>query len=294
MKQFKTTLIFLVVGLIFYFFWQNKFDSKNPTLPPKESEKIDVPVKANTLLQAPKEKSGKVEDSREIEIKDYITKLNKTIKTQYKEIEECEKEFDVHFGDLLEMSEKKQLEYISDPNNLEALLDKFSSINFTTPSSAKVIKEFADPISEQVKITDVYHKPGLQDRVEICSARGKKDIIELLFKSKIKKKAILRALIDFFENENATLDYPWILYNQIIELKNLLKFQGIPESKFLDLGEIEKDFKEFDKKISNLLNQTPPRESATFNLEEAKFQYEFARKLQAEIKSLLQQIKEIQ
>jgi hypothetical protein len=289
MKKLGSLVVILAFVAIIYFFWANKIETENIN-PIAERQKVTVVKKKNP----PKiqELPTNIQSSKEMEVKNYISKLNRTIKTQYKELEECEKEFDVHFGDLLEMNEKKKLEYISDPNNLEALLDKFSSINFTTPSSAKVLKEFANPVSEQVKITEVYHKPGLQDRVEICSPRGKKDILNLLYKSKIKKKAIMRALLEYFENENATLDLPYILFDQILELKKLLKFQGIPESRYPKLGKIEKEFKIFDKKIMDLLNTVPPRKYATLDYQEAKMEYEYALKLQADIKSLLRKISE--
>lgn len=285
MKLLKISLIFLILGILLYFFWPNKHEAQKPkNIKVISQDKTKIPQKIETL--------DKSEKSKEIEIKNYINMLNKTIKAQYKEIEECEKEFDVHFRDLLEMAKEKQLEYIKDRNNLETLLDKFSSINFTTPSSAKVIKLFADPISGQVKITDIYHKPGLQDRVEICNVRGKWDILELLYQSKIKKKEIMRALIDFFENENATLDYPGILYNQVIELKKLLYINGISESKFPILGQIVKDYEAFEIKITKKMNEYSPRENATWDYEEAKLEHDFALKLQGEIKLLLKQIKE--
>ena len=196
MKKLGIILIIFSLGIIIYFYQNNKIESEslNPIVKkPKNIEvsKIETPISGQTL-------PTEIKSSKEIEVKNYINKLNKTIKTQYKEIEDCEKEFNVHFGDLLKMNEAKQLEFIQDENNLLDLLDKFSSINFTTPSSAKVLEEFANPISEQVKVTEVYHKPDLQDRVEICSPRGKKDILNLIYKSKIKKNAIMRALIEYF------------------------------------------------------------------------------------------------
>ena len=290
MKKLGVILIILALGIIIYFYQNNKIESESlsPIVKkPKNIEvsKIENPISGQTL-------PTKIKSAKEIEIKNYINKLNKTIKTQYKEIEDCEKEFNVHFGDLLKMKEAKQLEFIQDENNLLDLIDKFSSINFTTPSSAKVLKEFANPISEEVKITEVYHKPDLQDRVEICSPRGKKDILNLIYKSKIKKNAIMRALIEYFGNENSTLDLPYILFDQISEIKKLLKFQGIAESQYPKLRKIEKEFKIFDKKISDLMNAYSPRENATLDYQEAKLEYEYALKLQAEIKDLLRDIKD--
>ncbi len=292
MKRLKVILVFFAFGIIFYLYWRNKLDSGKLNLPLKNSKKIETISNEKSPIfpipQKPIEKLDSTEESREI----YISKINKIIKKQYQEIEECEKEFDAHFGDLLKMNKEKQLEYIKDPNNLDNLLDKFSNINFTTPSSAKVIKELANPMSEQVKVTEIYHKPGSQDRVDICSPRGKRDILELLYKSKIKKKAIIRPLIEFFENENSTLNYPHVLFDQIIELKKLLKIQGVKESEYPQLGKIDKDFKAFDKKISEIMNELSPRENATWDYQEEKLEYEFALKLQADIKMLLNQIKE--
>lgn len=288
MKKLKILLLTLAFGNAIYFLWSKRLDLRKSFEPinTKKITKIKIPlVKNGTSTNTPKEFNS-------FEIKNYINNLNKTIKAQYKEVEECEKEFDVHFRDLLEMTKEKQLEYLKDRNNLEYILDKFSSITFTTLSSAKVIEGFANPISASVRITDIYHKPGLQDRVETCSPRGKMDILELLYKSKIQKKDIMRGLINFFENEISTLDYPWILFNQIIELKKLLKLNGIPESKYPGLGQIEKDFKAFDIKIKKIMNEYTPRKNATWDYQEAKLEYEFALKLQADIKSLLKGIKE--
>ena len=290
MKKIWVILIILAFGAIIYFFQKNKTESENLHSIIDKAKNIQVKIEEKT--KNPPILPTKVQSSKEIEVKNYIIKLNKTIKTQYKEIEDCEKEFNVHFGDLLKMNETKQLEFIQDENNLLDLIDKFSSINFTTPSSAKVLEEFANPISEQVKITEVYHKPGLQDRVEICSPRGKKDILNLIYKSKIKKNAIMRALIEYFGNENSTLDLPYILFDQISEIKKLLKFQGIPESQYPKLGKIEKEFKFFDKKIMDLMNAVTPRKKATWDSQEARLEYEYALKLQAEIKDLLRDIKD--
>lgn len=293
MKKLGVILIILTFVAMIYFFRKNKIESENLNPAVEKAKNIEVKMEEKTKI-SPNIQTlpTEIKSSKEIEVKNYINKLNKTIKNQYKEIEDCEKEFNVHFGDLLKMNEAKQLEFIQDENNLLDLLDKLSSINFTTPSSAKVLEEFANPISDQVKITEIYHKPGLQDRVEICSPRGKKDILNLLYKSKIKKKAIMRALLEYFENENSTLDLPYILFDQISEIKKLLKFQGIPESQYPKLGKIEKEFKIFDKKIRDLMNAVTPRENATLDHEEPKLEYEYALKLQADIKSLLRQIRE--
>lgn len=292
MNKLKIILITLAIINALYFLWSKVSKSEKFNLKISKTESIKKPIKTQGQITKRDNSTGKTKFFKEIEIKNYISKLNKTIKAQYKEIEDCEKEFDVHFRDLLVMTEEKKLEYIKDPNNLDFILDKFSSINFTTPSSAKVIKEFANPILEKIKITEIYHKPGLQDRVEICEVRGKRDILELLYKSKIKKKAIMIALIDFFENENSTLDYPWILYNQIVELKKLLKNNKIPESKFPKLEQIEKDFKAFNIKINKIMSDYRPKENATWDYQEERFEYEFALKLQSDIKSLLKEIKD--
>lgn len=288
MKKLKILLLTMAFGNAIYFLWSKRLELEKFTVPTnsKKTTRTQIPVVKNDIS------TNTANELNNFEIKNYINRLNKTIKTQYKEIEECEKEFDVHFKDLLEMTKEKQIEYLKDGNNLEYILDKFTSIPFTTPSSAKVIKEFANPISGKVRITDIYHKPGLQDRVETCSPRGKIDILELLYKSKIRKKAIMLGLISFFENENSTLDYPGILFNQIIELKKLLKLNGIPDSKYPSLGQIEDDFKAFDIKINKIMNEYTPRKNATWDYREEKLEYEFALKLQFDIKLLLKEIKE--
>lgn len=283
------------IGLVIYFWGssnqevskQNISTNKPKDLIPK-AQKPPQPTIQVIPLNSP-EKKKKLEGLSSIKKNQYFKKIRDTIKDQWNELEECENEFDMHFGDLLKMGQEQAMEYLKDPNNLDNFLEKISSFNMTTPSSAKMIKQLAEPIASEMDWMEILETVGY---VKTCRDREKYNLRYILFNLKNKNKKTAWATIAFFENENSTLTYPDILYNQIVDLVPFLEYYGLKKSDFPEIAQIKKDQMEFHKRKSQIYERVAPEDTGKFNPKAQKEDYDYALKLQPRIKSLLKKIKE--
>ncbi|MFI5391456.1 MAG: hypothetical protein ACHQYQ_08850, partial [Bacteriovoracales bacterium] len=219
----------------------------------------------------------------------YFKKIGDTIKDQWKELEECENEFDLNFGELMKMGPKQANDYLSDPNNLDNFLEKISSFNMTTPSSAKMIKLLAEPIASDVDRKEILETVGF---VKTCREFEKSNLLRALHNLKNKNQTTAQATIAFFENENSTLTYPNILYEQIWDIKTFLNDYGIDRTAFPEIDQIEKDQGAYHLRRGKIYDTMTSEERATFQPKIQKGDYEYAIQLQSKIKLLLKKIKE--
>jgi hypothetical protein len=301
MKRFKAFLVYLSVGIIFYLYWQHRLDSEKQIPPLKNSKKIETisdrkseipptPPKPTQIIPSEKPvKSKKIMGFSVTEKNNYFQKIRDTIKDQWKELEECENEFDLNFGELMKMGPNQAKDYLSDPNNLDNFLEKFSSFNMTTPSSAKMIKLLAEPIASEVDKKEIIETVGF---VKTCRDLEKSNLLWVLHNLKNKNQLTAQATIGFFENENSTLTYPDILYKQIWDIKIFLDDYGIDRTAFPEITQIEKDQAAHLKKLDKIYETMTPEERATFKLRIQKEDYEYAIQLQPKIQLLLKKIKE--
>lgn len=290
MKPFRVFFITLVFSMAIYFIWQNRPKPEElPVLPPDPVVK-NVPMikEENPQISTPAPILSKKEmkDFTFISKNKYFKKIRDTIKDQWKELEDCENEFDLQFGELIAMAPVQQLEFLKDPNNLDNFLEKISSFNMTTPSSAKMIKELAEPIASEVSGKEILDTVGY---VKTCRDTEKSTLLWILHNLNIKNQDTARAHIMFFENENSTLTYPEILFRQIYDLKIFLGDYGLKESDFPEIAQIEKEHQEFRKMESDI--HLSAEERVLFNSKTQKNDYEYAIKLQAKIKLLLEKVK---
>lgn len=282
------------IGLVIYFWGSSNQEVSRPNistnkpkdLVPKE-QKPHQPTIQVIPLNNP-EKKKKLEGLSSIKKNQYFKKIRDTIKDQWNELEECENEFDLRFGELLKLDDKAALEYLKDPNNLDNFLENVSSFNMTTPSSAKMIKQLAEPITSEVDGKEIVDTVGY---VKTCRSSQKSTLVWFLLNLKNKNQISALATIAYFENENSTVTYPSILIQQIFDIKSFLGNYGIDQSSFPEISEIEKDYAAHSKRISEIYTNVAPENQGNFNPKVQKEDYDFAVKLQAKIKLLLGKIK---
>jgi len=291
-KPFRIFFITIVFSLVIYFIWQKKHKSEElPIIPinPKVKsigliKEENIKVSTTAPIIPVKEKT----DFSLIAKNKYIKKIRDTINDQWKELEDCENEFDLQFGELIAMAPDQQLEYLNDPNNLDNFLEKISSFNMTTPSSGKMIKELAEPIAKEIDGKEILETVGY---VKTCRDVEKASLYWIFHNLKTKNQDTARAAISFFENENSTLTYPDILARQIYDIKTFLEDYGLKESDFPEIAQLGKDHVEYREKMAEIYKNQSPEERVLFNSKTQKYDYEYAVKLQLKIKLLLEKIK---
>jgi hypothetical protein len=300
-KRLQVFLVFLTFGIIFYSYWQYRIDSEKQNPSPKNTKKIETVANEKSVIPptTPKptqiipskkpEKDKKIMGFSVTEKNNYFKKIRDTIKDQWKELEDCENEFDLHFGELMAKSDKQAMDYLSDANNLDNFLEKISSFNMTTPSSAKMIKLLAEPIASEVDRKEIIETVGY---VKTCRELEKSNLLQALHNLKNKNLTTAQATIAFFENENSTLTYPDILYKQIWDIKIFLDDYRIDRTAFSEITQIEKDQAAHLKKLDKIYETMTPEERTTFKHRIQKEDYEYAIQLQSKIKFLLDKIKE--
>lgn len=286
-KKIIFILAIFSIGLVLYFgsssnqeASRSNISTKKPkNLIPNEN-KLPLPPTQVIPLNKP-EKNKNLGEFSSIKKNKYFKKIRDTIKDQWNELEECENEFDLRFGELLKLDDKQALEYLNDPNNLDNFLENISSFNMTTPSSAKMIKQLAEPIANDVDGKEILDMVGY---VKTCRSSQKSTLVWFLINLKNKNQITALATIAYLENENSTLTYPNILIKQIFDIKSFLGNYGIDQSTFPEIAQIEKDYEAYDKR-------TAMEERTNFNPKAQKNDYEFALILQPKIKLLLEKIK---
>ncbi len=296
MKKIILILALLSLGLALYFGWPSK---EEPILSTEKPEKLKTPIIAEEKkpISTPTQiipskkpiKDKKIKGFSATEKNIYFKKIKDTIKDQWKELEDCENEFDLHFDELMAMGPKQTMDYLSDANNLENFLEKFSSFNMTTPSSAKMIRLLAEPIASDVDRKEIIDTVGF---VKTCKAREKSNLLWAIHNLKNKNQATAQATIAFLENENSTLTYPDILYQQIWDIKTFLDDYGIDKSTLPEIAQIEKDYSDYGRRLTKIYETRTPEESGTFDPKTHKESFEFAIQLQSKIQLLLKKLKE--
>jgi hypothetical protein len=128
--------------------------------------------------------------------------------------------------------------------------------------------------------------------VKTCRTYEKSTLLWVLHNLKNKNQSTAQATIAYFENENSTLTYPDILYQQIWHIKNFLDDYGIDKSDFPEITQIEKDQAAYYERSAKISNTLTPEERGTFNPKTHNESYEFAIQLQSMIQLLLKKIKE--
>lgn len=299
MGKLKVFLIFLVLGLVFYFYWHNKLNSKKFSSIPSPPKNIEIitpsetkNIKSEIITEQKKppqsQPKSKTKRFTEAEKTEYLQKIRDTIKDQWMELEDCENEFDMQFGELLSMDDKKIIEYLKDPNNLDNFLDKISSFNMTTPTSAKMIKELAEPIANEVEGNQIIKTVGF---VKLCRDGEKEKLIRILHNLQIKNQRTALAGVSFFENENSTLTYPSILSKRLFDIRLFIQGYGMKETDFPELGKLVNDLNKYFMRQYKESKNSPMEEGVIFNYKTQKEDYEYAIKLQKQINFLLQKIK---
>jgi hypothetical protein len=214
---------------------------------------------------------------------EYFTEIRDIIKDQWKELEECEYEFDDMFGHILKLGIEDQIRYLKDPGNLDIFLENLTNINWTTPSSAKMIKELAMPIASKVDPAEILDTVGI---VKTCKVPQKRTLLTLLSYYLHQDKRAIFTYLTFLENEVSTLTYPRIIYGNVYELKSLFFTLKIDETKYPELKRLEKIFKNFVD-----LDIRTARTSSDFNPHLQRIYYKQALIIQKEIKKTLKAVK---
>ncbi len=289
-------LIFAIfsIGIVIYFGTPSEQEVSTPNISTKKPEDLipkgqKLPPSSNQAMPINKtEKNKNLAGFSLIKKNQYFKKIRDTIKDQWNELEECENEFDLRFGELLKLDDKDALVYLNDPNNLDNFLENVSSFNMTTPSSAKMIKQLAEPITNDVEGKEILDTVGY---VKTCRSSQKSTLVWFLLNIKNKNQITALATIGFFENENSTLTYPNILFKQIFDIKSFLENYGIDPSTFLEISQIETDYAAYSKRKSEIYTNLAPENQENFNSKAQKEDYDFAVKLQSKIKLLLGKVK---
>ncbi|TDJ04148.1 MAG: hypothetical protein E2O68_08650 [Deltaproteobacteria bacterium] len=173
--------------------------------------------------------------------------------------------------------------YLKDPNNLGEFLDNVVNFKGSTPSSAKMIKDLAMPIATQVDGNEIIETVGY---VKTCRPQGKRLLIQRMIDSLKVDKKVIFAFLTFLENEASTLTYPRIMYENVYEIKRMLKILNINYLRYPELKRLEKSFQNFvDKDIRVAISASP------FNPEIQRLAYEHALIIQKEIQKTLKAIK---
>jgi len=152
-----------------------------------------------------------------------------------------------------------------------------------------MIKLLAEPIASDVDRKEILETVGY---VKTCRDIEKSNLLWALQNLKNKNQITAQATIAFFENENSTLTYPYILYKQIWDIKTFLDDYGIDKSAFPEIAQIEKDQAAYYERSGKIYKTLTPEERGTFDPKTHKESYEFAIQLQSKIKLLLDKIKE--
>ena len=178
------TLIIITVGA--YLLWPVKYENEgwislrdDEEHPIKEEiVEVEVEKKETTVLKKKEKKQSKIGFSNQ-EKAEYFDNIRDIIKDQWKELEECENDFDEKFGALVKLNPIEKINYLKDPGNMEDFLDKLSKFKGTTPSSAKMIKELAMPITSELDAEEIMETVGF---VKTCRDYDKTTLILLLGK----------------------------------------------------------------------------------------------------------------
>lgn len=298
MKFFFLILVLLTIGITLYFGWTKNQDEVKLDISVKEPKQVKALENTEKKFLSspstsiiPSKKIKLIEKTKGFSIaekKHYFQKISETIKDQWMELEDCENEFDMHFGELLSMDDQKIIEYLKDPNNLDNFLDKISSFNMTTPTSAKMIKELAEPIANEVEGNQIIKTVGF---VKLCRDGEKDKLIRILHNLQIKNPKTALAGVSFFENENSTLTYPGILGKRLYDIRFFIQDYGLKEADFPELSKLIKDLDKYFVRQYNESKNLPEQEGVIFNYKNQKEDYEYAIKLQKQINFLLQKIK---
>jgi len=288
----KYIIIFtlVLIALATYLLWPTKYEPEDwnsfrdeeNALEKKEGI-IEPPkdVKAPAIKQKIKKLKAPVftkQDEAE-----YFNEIRDIIKDQWKELEECENDFDERFGHLTILDTKELISYLNDTSNLDDFLDKLSTFKGTTPSSAKMIKELAEPIVAQIDPNEIIETVGM---VKTCRDFQKGNLLFLLKDVKRKDKKMIKAVLNFLESEVSTLTYPRILLGKVIMLEDFLSTLDIKKSKYPQLKQLNVLFKGFTDKDIRIARNHP-----AFNLEVQKYYYDFSLIYQKEIQNTLKVIK---
>ena len=180
--KYIITLVLILIAVGAYLLWPTSYESE-------DWDSFKVPVEEKVLIEkkevvVEEEKEEKVLKPKNIKPKtegfskqdeaEYLTKIRDIIKDQWKELEECESDFDEKFGALLALDRADAVNYLKDPINLDIFLEKLSSFKGTTPSSAKMLKELAMPITTQLDGEEIVETVGF---VKTCRDNNKRELI---------------------------------------------------------------------------------------------------------------------
>lgn len=287
--KYIITLVLIIIAVGAYLLWPTRYEPegwdsfKGPVEEKVLIEKKEVVVEKEEKVLKPKNIKPKTEGFSKQDEAEYLTKIRDIIKDQWKELEDCESDFDEKFGALLALDRVDAVNYLKDPTNLDTFLEKLSTFKGTTPSSAKMLKELAMPITTQLDGEEILETVGF---VKTCRDNSKRELIiiigNFLNKSKKAKLAYLTAL----ENEVSTLTYPRILYQYFYHLEAWLPELNIKES---DIPEIKR-LKDTYKKFIDLDLRTA-RVSSDFNPEVQRNAYEHALIIQRELQKTFKAVK---
>jgi len=281
--KYVILVLIIVISIAAYLLWPVRYEPEN-WVSLRDEEKIETPKETKILFEKKivkkKEKAQAKEERSEVE---YITDIRDIIKDQWKELEECENDFDEKFAYFLGLNLTEKIKYLNDPSNLDDYLDNLKSFKGTTPSSGKMIKELADPLAAKIDPNEIFETVGY---VKTCEDNQKSLLIGILERVKRKDRKTIDAVFTFLESEVSTLTYPRILNENVSLLNNFLFSLGIKKEKYPQIEKLNISFYRYVDEDMRMA-----RNHHGFNANTQKHDFEFALIFQKDIQKALREIK---
>lgn len=221
---------------------------------------------------------------------EYLRDL-KNLNSEYrKELEVCESEFDSEFDWYLNMEVKIRRKFLKQDANLFGILKKLDNHDFMIPSLEIVLKKLTNPISKTFKKGEVIDAIGYYSS---CKLKEKGLLIGDLLDVSHQKKYVALSLLKVFKKHLITLQYPSYSMDILGFLGALENLVGRNQIDFYRIQDLMKDYHNYHKNLIKKYEKSGfdfDRGGPKFNHEAQVESYEFAKKLQPQIISLISQI----